>query len=217
MRKIKAIIFDWGGVLIDNPAPGMLRYCAEKLAVPEKNLIKIYDEFSDDFQTNRIPEKILWQRIRERIRSNNRTLKNNIKIRDVEPLYDLLWFDAFIHEYSPRKNMFRLATTLKNKGYKIGLLSNTEVKIMEYYRQLNYDMIDVAVFSCAEGIAKPDDRIYHIMLNKLGVPAGETVFVDDKRENVTRAALIGMKAIFFKNYKQLKLQLNKIGVNVNSV
>ena len=113
--------------------------------------------------------------------------------------------------------MFRLATTLKNKGYKIGLLSNTEVKIMEYYRQLNYDMIDVAVFSCAEGIAKPDDRIYHIMLNKLGVPAGETVFVDDKRENVTRAALIGMKAIFFKNYKQLKLQLNKIGVNVNSV
>ncbi|MCK4401063.1 hypothetical protein KAW08_02015 [bacterium] len=33
MKKIKAIIFDWGGVLIDNPAPDLMAYCAQTLRV----------------------------------------------------------------------------------------------------------------------------------------------------------------------------------------
>jgi epoxide hydrolase-like predicted phosphatase len=217
MKKIKAVIFDWGGVLIDNPVPGMLRYCAAKLAIPPKKLINLYRKFSNDFQTDRISEKILWQKIKEKLNGNDRLVKNNFIIQDIEPSYDLLWFNAFKYEYRPKKGMFQLATTLKNNDYKIGLLSNTEKKIMEFYHQLNYDMIDVAVFSCTQGIAKPDERIYHIMLSKMNVSAEETVFIDDKMENVTSAQLIGMKAIIFKNQRQVRQELQNFEVDTGSV
>ena len=36
MAKIESVILDWGGVLIEYPAPGRVRYCAEALGVAEK-------------------------------------------------------------------------------------------------------------------------------------------------------------------------------------
>jgi hypothetical protein len=39
MSTIKTIAFDWGGVLIDNPAEAIVSYCANKLNVPTQNFL----------------------------------------------------------------------------------------------------------------------------------------------------------------------------------
>ena len=36
MAKIESVILDWGGVLIEDPAAGRMRYCAETLSVSEQ-------------------------------------------------------------------------------------------------------------------------------------------------------------------------------------
>jgi epoxide hydrolase-like predicted phosphatase len=63
-------------------------------------------------------------------------------------------------------------------------------------------MFDETVFSAEVGMAKPDARIYQLILNRLGVEPQEAVFVDDFIENVEGARHLGLHAIHFKNSPQ---------------
>jgi putative hydrolase of the HAD superfamily len=56
---------------------------------------------------------------------------------------------------------------------------------------------DAVVISAEEGCAKPDARIYRLLLDRLGTLPAETVFVDDLAENVEAARAIGLHAIRF--------------------
>jgi epoxide hydrolase-like predicted phosphatase len=204
MKKIKAIIFDWGGVLIDDPIPGMVRYCADQLHISRENVFNIYHEYAYDFQTDRVSEKILWKKIMNKMGIDGNEM-------------DSLWLNAFKQVYKPKRMMFQLLNRLKKNEYITGLLSNTEKKVMEYYCQLNYETIDFAVFSCAEGIVKPDERIYHIILSRMNVAAEESVFIDDRIENIKGAELAGIKTVLFKNPGQVKQELLNLGVNIGSI
>jgi len=53
------------------------------------------------------------------------------------------------------------------------------------------------VVSWELGVLKPDARIYRIALERLGVPAGEALFVDDRPENVAGAEAVGMRGLVF--------------------
>ncbi len=56
---------------------------------------------------------------------------------------------------------------------------------------------DVAVISGHEGVAKPDRRIFEILLARVGRPAGELLFVDDSLRNVEAARALGLQAIHY--------------------
>jgi putative hydrolase of the HAD superfamily len=56
-------------------------------------------------------------------------------------------------------------------------------------------LADVMVLSGEEGISKPDPRIYQVTLDRLDLAAQDTVFVDDRSENVEAAVLIGMQGV----------------------
>lgn len=51
------------------------------------------------------------------------------------------------------------------------------------------------VESCRVGMRKPEDRIYHKVLNDLGVQADETIFLDDLGVNLKPAKRLGMATI----------------------
>ncbi len=79
--------------------------------------------------------------------------------------------------------------------------------MLDYFHEKKYGFFDVKVFSCIEGVIKPDRKIYEITLKKLGVKPEEVVFVDDKEENVKAAQDIGINTILFKNSEQFKKEL----------
>jgi HAD superfamily hydrolase (TIGR01509 family) len=76
-------------------------------------------------------------------------------------------------------------------------------------------MFDVAVFSCAEGIIKPDRRIYEITVEKLDCQPRQAVFIDDRPENVNGAKQAGLNAFLFKDIEQLKSDLARLGVGID--
>ena len=199
MERIESVIFDWGGVLIDDPAPGLMQYCAQALAVSKEDYIKAHSKFAADFQKDLISEDTFWERICSRL---------NIP----KPKVHSLWADAFKAVYVPRKDMFSLAARLRKNGYKTALLSNTEAAAMQYFYQLQYDMFDVLVFSCAEGTRKPEKKIYELTIQKLGSRPGQSVFIDDKPEYINGAKEAGLNTILFENINQLKNALAKLGV-----
>ena len=61
------------------------------------------------------------------------------------------------------------------------------------------------------GYAKPDERIYKILLEKTKVRAEETVFIDDKEQLLVPAKRIGYKTILFKDKQQLEGELKEYG------
>jgi hypothetical protein len=63
MARIESVIFDWGGVLIEDPAPGMMRYLADALRVDEAEYVDAQRKFVADFRTGRICEDTFWQRV----------------------------------------------------------------------------------------------------------------------------------------------------------
>ena len=79
------------------------------------------------------------------------------------------------------------------------------------------EMFDVVVESSKEGIRKPDPEIYRIALSRMAVPAEQTVFLDDLGINLKPARALGMKTIKVLNETQALADLQRItGLNVSS-
>ena len=199
IEVIESVIFDWGGVLIEDPAPGLVKYCSEALSVSKEDYIKVYDRFGGDFQKGVISEEEFWE-----------SMCGGLGVS--KPEVPSLWADAFKAAYVPREGMFSLAAGLRKKGYKTAFLSNTEEPAMRYFHQLGYDMFEVLVFSCAEGTSKPERRIYELTIERLGVKAGESVFIDDKPEYINGAQRAGLNTILFESVSQVKNELIMLDV-----
>jgi len=199
VQDVQAVLFDWGGVLIDNPASPLMDYCARALGVPVTDYTRVHNEHGEAFQKGWICEATFWQRVCGDL---GRPL----------PQTPSLWGNAFRTVYSPRREVFELAGRLRARGYRIALLSNTESPAMEFFLELRYEMFDVPIFSCAEGACKPEKEIYEIAARKLVTPVGRCVLIDDKPVFVDGARNAGMRGIVYEDLAQAKQDLSALGV-----
>ncbi len=198
-QKIEAVIFDWGGVLIDEPGAGLMEYCSEALGISKEGYIEAHRKFIDEFERGSISEEQFWVNVCEELIVS-------------QPKANSLWAEAFEVVYSPKEEMFSLARQLRGSGYKTAVLSNTEPAAMEYFLQQGYDMFDVLVFSCVEGLRKPEREIYQLTLERLGVEASRAVFIDDRQVHIAGAQEAGLHTILFEDTGQVKSELGRLGV-----
>lgn len=199
MGKIKSVIFDWGGVLIDDPGPAVMQYCAEALSVSGEDFTKAYHKLAADFQKGNISEDAFWDHICSRLSVS-------------KPKLPSLWGQAIESAYRPKEEMFSLARSLHQSGYRIGLLSNTEKPAMKYFHRQGYDMFDALVFSCAEGTAKPEKKIYELALEKLRVGPNQAVFIDDRADYIAGAREVGLNTILFQSIEQVRNKLTLLRI-----
>ncbi|MGE5296216.1 MAG: HAD family hydrolase [Solirubrobacterales bacterium] len=197
--KIEAVLFDWGGVLIDNPASGLMSYCAEALSVSVADYTRAHNEFGEEFQKGSITEAAFWRRVCDRLGCP-------------PPEQASLWGRAFRAVYSPRDEVFALAGELRQRSYRTSLLSNTEAPAMEFFLELGYDAFDAATFSCAEGVFKPERAIYEVAAGKLQASPERCVLIDDRLDFVEGARAAGMKGIVYESLDQVKRDLVAAGV-----
>lgn len=196
MQK-KAVIFDFGGVLIDNPLKGMMAHCAKALGVEKEEFREAHDKFIRRFDRGMISERRFWRRVCSHLGVS-------------PPRQKSLLTQAYRKNYHPKKEMFSLAKRLRRR-YKVAVLSNTETPVMRAILPKVRGKFDALVFSCREGASKPGQRIYGIALKRLGVKAKESVFIDDRKENVRAARRLGMDAIVFRSYGQTRDALKRLG------
>jgi len=194
MEKINSVIFDWGGVLIDDPAPALRRYCAKALGISTPAYTRAQLKFHTDFQKGIISEDVFWQNV-------------CAELKIPAPAERSLWGRVFKAVYSPRPDMFELVSSLKHSGYKTAILSNTELPAMQYFYQQRYDMFETSVFSCAERMLKPEKKIYELTLKRLGIQPQQAVFIDDNQLNTDTADKVGFNTILFKSTGQVKDEL----------
>jgi putative hydrolase of the HAD superfamily len=64
------------------------------------------------------------------------------------------------------------------------------------------ELFEVVVDSAFVGMRKPDPAIYELTLERLGVAAEESVFVDDLERNCDTARSLGMSVVRFERAEQ---------------
>jgi HAD superfamily hydrolase (TIGR01509 family) len=96
-------------------------------------------------------------------------------------------------------------------NYKIGFLSNASANLLdELFLPEDLDLFDAFVISYETGYAKPQAQIYEIAADKLGVRLNECIFIDDREDYRQGAQGVGMHAILYENFDQLKIELEMI-------
>lgn len=94
---------------------------------------------------------------------------------------------------------------------------NNESRAMNEYRLETFGLRDLfrAFFTSAYvGLRKPDQRMYRMALDVLGSDPGETVFIDDRAENVAAAAALGIRALQYEGSAKLAATLSESGVTL---
>ena len=94
--------------------------------------------------------------------------------------------------------IIEMLQTLKRTGYHIGVISNcTYDEIAAWESSPLSKQVDVPIFSCMEGIAKPDPAIYQLACDRLGIESDAVIFVGDGgSDELNGAAATGLKPVW---------------------
>ena len=105
---------------------------------------------------------------------------------------------------------------LKQAGYSLYGLTNWSAETFPYARAKYafFDLFDDMVISGIVGHVKPEPEIYHILLEKIGRPAQECLFIDDSLPNVKQAEKLGIKGIHFQSAEQLRSELKQLNIKI---
>lgn len=96
--------------------------------------------------------------------------------------------------------------------FKVALVSNAWSDAREELsdRYGLAELADLMVFSAEERVAKPQPGIYEVTLERLGVTAPESIFVDDRQENVDAAISLRMAGIVCTSPEQMMRDANSV-------
>lgn len=201
-RRKPVIVFDFGGVLIDwNP-----RYLYQKLFTDDAEAM---ERFLDEIgfvewnleQDRGRPFAVAVKELSERFPHH----------ADFIRAYDERWEESIGGAIEPT---IALLGALKQAGYPLYGLSNWAA---ETFRRIRHrfpfmDWFDDIVLSGDVKIIKPDRRIYAVLLERIGRPAAECLFIDDSEANIAVAEELGFETILFKSPEQLKDELTARGL-----
>jgi len=191
-NKITTIIFDFWGVITQKwEIFSFLQQCEikyNKSLEPIKNESK---ELWDNAVIGKMSSKLYWD-----------LLGKYFNIDPEQLLKDCIELDWF------RDDVFEIIKSLKWK-YKLWLLTNI-IKdwfiVVDKIHGFNW-LFDIIQTSYEAWCAKPNEKIYYDILDKLESEAEECIFIDDKKSNVDAAQKIWINWILFTNPENLKKSL----------
>ncbi len=125
--------------------------------------------------------------------------------------YDERWEESIGGAIQPT---VELLDTLKQVGYPLYGLSNWSAEKFRLvrYKYAFFDWFDLIMLSGEAKLNKPDPRLFALFLNTIGRMASECVFIDDSATNVAAARRLGFTTIQYESPEQLKLDLQAMGL-----
>lgn len=199
---IRAVIFDFGGVIWDMRLD-LAHAIEQRHGLPKHALMRtLYD--TDDWRRVQLGEgdRDAWRA------AAHRALEAEAG-RPLPPLHD---------EWTAGMRLIADNVALIRRlrpSYRTQVLSNADATLPERMRLLGvYDLFDDVVVSAHVGVAKPDRRIYELAAGRLNLPPEACVFIDDNERNVEAAREAGMRAVLFRvGRDDLGEQLARLGLN----
>lgn len=187
---IQNYIFDFGNVLVHFDPRALTAACVEDPADREIICPVVFDRlYWNPLDSGSITDEALKAACRER-------------------LPERLWakaeetYDRWIENLTFIQGMPQLVRDIKERGGKPYLLSNISIGFAERYSGVPHlaeflGQFDGLVFSGPLGIVKPSAEIFRHLLEKYGLKAEESIFIDDSEKNTRGAQAVGLWAYRF--------------------
>jgi len=189
---IKAIVFDYGGVVSSGGlGMGLSKNLSQKLNISEDEATKILLEPWHSLVRGQVDEDSFWRQVENQYGQEISTVS-----KDVWATWD---------QMIPRSRILKLIRELKSKGYIVGLLSNV-VHPTSHIIKIHggYDLFSPCLLSNELGYAKPDPSIYQKLVEELpGVMPEEVLFIDDQEKCMPPARELGIKTIVATNEREI--------------
>lgn len=187
-RAIDAVVFDWGGVITPSP-------------------FALVRGMGEDHESDQVLDLMMGPYDRDTDHPWHRVERGELTLAE---------FGAYVEaetqargivlrkpkqglmgEMVARPEVVAAIRRLRADGYLTALLTNNARELAPLWRPLLPldELFDVVIDSSEVGMRKPDPRIYHLALGRLGVDPARAVFLDDAPGNVAGAAAVGMLAI----------------------
>ncbi len=186
--SVQAIIFDYGKVLSLPPTLQQWQRLASKFGVDQPTFQQQYWGLRDDYDKAVYDGRAYWRKIGE---LNGKKLSDT----DVEEL--IHWDNDQWTNVNP--DMLEFSREARRRGMATAILSNMQHEMLDFMRKkFNWlGEFEVQMYSCEEGIVKPEPKIYLECCMRLKATPAQTLFLDDKQPNIDGALKAGLQAQLF--------------------
>jgi putative hydrolase of the HAD superfamily len=193
--SIRAVIFDFGGVLCFHPTADQIAEAARACELP-------VPEFLHAFWSNRLPydagelaPQAYWSAV---AKTAGRTFDDDLVTGMIKREID------FWSRYDDR--VIAWARQLRTSGLRTGMLSNMPEPLGSHLRATRtlLDDFDHVTLSYELRITKPQAEIYEDAIRGLSVAPAEALFLDDRLENVAGAKAVGLHAEVYESWEQFE-------------
>ena len=198
MKNIKAIIFDAYGTLFD------VNYAAEKC---KDKIGHKWENFANYWRTTQLEYtwlRSLMNRYKDFWKITEDSLDKSMKVFNI----DISMRNELLNLYkklSPYPEVKKVLNNLKEKNYKIAILSNgTPSLLNELVLSNNLDNVFDDIFSIEEvKIYKPDSKVYNIPINKYQINKDEVAFLSANTWDVSGGGNFGYNSIWVNRNKNI--------------
>jgi HAD superfamily hydrolase (TIGR01509 family) len=196
---VRAVFWDLGGVILRTRDPGRRRAWEGRLGLAEGALAKlVFDGPSSvEAMLGRASADDVWA-----------SVGTALRLTPVDR--DRLRADFFATDEIDGALM-GFIRQIRSRT-RVGLISNAwrEVRVLMESTWHVADAFDPLVLSAEVGLAKPDERIFRLALERAEVQPPQAVFVDDLAENVEAALALGIQAVHFQTSSQAQGEIERL-------
>lgn len=195
---IKAVLFDFGGVIYQHPKEVIPEVLAKIYHRPVETAIKIYSKYKKDYFVGKLKTNKLIQFLNDDFQSN----------KPIDEVKDL-WLKHYGELAKANQEILNLINSIKRHA-KVYLFSNTtEMSNLHNSKIGLYDYFDGLFLSYQLGLKKPNKEFYEKVISDLKLKPDEILFVDDDQGNLVPAKELGMRTILFDVLKDNPAALSK--------
>ena len=198
---IQAIIFDFGGVLLEWDPHALYRNFIEQPQQIDQFLAEV------GFATWNA-EQDRGRPFAEGVAELSRQFPHRAQL--IRAYHDH-WEDSIV---GPIPGSVAILRKLKRAGYPLYGLSNWSAETFPRVRNKYafFDLLDDIILSGDVKMIKPDPAIFNLLLTRIGYAAHNCLLIDDSRANVVTAKSLGFNTVHFKSPPQLESELQQLGL-----
>jgi putative hydrolase of the HAD superfamily len=195
---IKAVFFDFGGVLSEEGFKQGLRAIAKERGLDPEDFYEIAGElvYQMGYIIGSSDEKAYWNAVRE---------KTGVRGEDKE------FREEILKRFKLRPDMMEVVEEIKSSGLIVAILSDQTNWLDELDQRTPFHHhFDYVFNSFHLKKTKRDPSIFRDICAGLGVRPEEGLFVDDNLQNIERAASQGLSTIHFKGVGEFKKEIETL-------